>query len=59
MLIFGGMMNVIPRSSRDLISNPLAFKSENVKFFPFFAKNHDVTFYKKYENWSKNKFSFK
>jgi len=43
MLIIVGMRNVISCSSRGLISNPLAFKPENVTFFPFFAKNQDVT----------------
>jgi len=47
------------RSSHPAALYALAFKPENVKFFPFFAKNHDVTPYKKCENRSKNKFSLK
>jgi len=49
------MRNAIPRWTRSLISNPLAFKPKIFLFFPFFAKID----YKKCENWQKNKFSLK
>jgi len=50
------MRNAIPRWTRSLISNPLAFKPEIFLFLPFFAKTDDVTPYKKCDNWPKNKF---
>jgi len=35
--------NVIPRWARNLNSNPLSFKPENILFVPFMSKKHDVT----------------
>jgi len=37
----------------------MAFKAENVLFFPFFAKKCDVTPYEKFKNCSKNKMFLK